>query len=192
MIKWYHLLITLALGIGIGYFWPHGVQTEDVIIKPQIDKHLKAVKERSPSETKLKDSLKIEIKDKKDISKENREKRVIADKSIQRVKEVKDAIPLTHKDTIDFLKRDTAALDTALLRLKQLAQGLTKEIVKDEGIIKTITDLNIKLEADNKDLQQADSLHQIKEKQLAKKGRKKFFRVLGVGGAIGAFLVLLL
>src|SRR6185436_7518742 len=129
MIKWYHILITLAIGIVIGYFLPHGAQNSTDVIDPQIHRIKSELAWRELKESRIKDTLKNERKEKIILAKENIELRAIANKAIDRYKAVSKAIPLTSKDTIVFLMRDTIVCDSALQRSQDLIQGLTKEII---------------------------------------------------------------
>lgn len=192
MIKWYHLILTLALGIGIGIlivsYWP---SNESDLEDPQIHRLNAEIGWRQFKENKIKDSLKVERKEKLILAKENIELRAIANQAINHFAEVRKMVPLTHKDTIVFLMRDTTVCDSALQRSQDLVQGLTKEIINDNREIQTLDSLNISLDLDKRDLLKVDSVHQKKEKQLERKIRRRGLRCLGVGGVIGAILILL-
>jgi len=127
------------------------------------------------------------------LAKENIKLRTKSAKAITRYNEARKAIPLTHGDTIRFLVQDTIACDSALLRARELAAGLTIEIMTDNAIIKNLDSLNSNLNADKKDLIKVDSLNQIEKKQLRKEARRKarraFFTGAGIGGAIVAILI---
>jgi len=192
MIKWYHILITLALGVAIGYFLPHDAGSIE-IVDPQIQRLKQEIGWRDFKEAKIKDSLKFERKEKMTLAKENIELRAKSDKAFHHFAEVRRMIPKTRKDTIVFLQIDTAACDSALLRARELAAGLTIEIITDNAIIKNLDSLNSDLNADKKDLVKVDSLNQIEKKQLRKEARRKarraFFKGTGIGGALVAILV---
>jgi len=193
MIKWYHILITLALGIAIGYFLPHEAESNSEIINPQIQRLKQEIGWREFKEAKIKDSLKFERQEKMTLAKENIELRAKSNKASNHFAEVRKMVPLTRKDTIVFLQIDTAACDEALTRAKELAAGLTIEIITDNAIIKNLDSLNLDLSADKKDLVKVDSLNQIDKKQLRKEARRKarraFFTGAGIGGAIVAILI---
>lgn len=178
------------IGLGIGYLiWGRDI---DNPVDPQIHRLKAEIGWRQFKENKVKDSLKVERKQKESLAKENSELRLIADKAITKYKEAKKAIPLTRSDTIRLLVADTAACDTALLRASELISGLSSEILKDNAIIENLDSLNSDLEEDKKELKEIDSLHIQTEKQLRKAGRKKFFKGLGIGGVLGVILVLLI
>ena len=186
MIKWYHILITLVIGVTIGYILPHN---ESEIVAPQIKEIKSQIQAREPKENKLEDSIKSLKSKVKYLTKDNIELKARADKSAHHFAEVKKMIPVTRKDTIEFLKADTTACEEALLRSQELAAGLSIEVMTDNAIIENLDSLNSDLQADKKDLVKVDSLNQIEKKQLRKAGRKKFFKGLGIGGAIVAILI---
>jgi len=182
-------LICFGLGIVVVSCWPSDkAELED----PVIHKLQEEIGWRSFKEAKIKDSLKIERAEKKALSKDVITEREKLRKAEIRYAEVRKVIPLTRKDTIVFLMRDTVACDSALLRAKELVGGLTIEISTDNAIIKNLDSLNTDLQSDKIKLTKIDSLNQIEKKKIRKKGRKRFFKGLGIGGVLGAILALIL
>jgi len=78
MIKWYHLILTLLFGIGIGYFISKDAQS--ITIDPQIYRLKAEIGWRDLKESKIKDTLKFERQEKMTLAKENIELRTIATK----------------------------------------------------------------------------------------------------------------
>ncbi len=191
MIKPYHLLISLLIGFGIGVLVFTCGGKEEPLEDPQIGHLKQEIGWREFKEAKIKDTLKIERATKLAYAKEVIDLRAKANRAEAKFREAAKAIPLTHKDTIVFLMRDTLLCDSALTQSKELVAGLTIEIITDNAIIKNLDSLNLNLNADKKDLIKIDSIHIQTEKRLRKANRKKFFKGLGVGGVIGVILTLL-
>jgi len=168
--KWYHILLAFILGLLLGAFgysyWP---SPETDVEDPIIHQLREGIAWREFKESKIKDSLKFERKEKMTLAKENIELRAKSEKAIARFNEVRKAVPLTRGDTIRFLVQDTIACDSALLRSRELAAGLTIEIMTDNAIIKNLDSLNSNLNSDKKDLFKMDSLNQIDHKKKVKK-----------------------
>ncbi len=181
-------LTCFGLGILVVSCWPQPIALED----PQIHKLQEGIGWRSFKEAKIKDSLKIEREEKKALAKDVIAGREKLRQAEARYNQVRKAVPLTRKDTIVFLMRDTVACDSALLRANELNAGLTIEVMTDEAIIKGLDHLTDSLQADKKDLVKLDSLNQIERKRLKKEARKKRLQHLGIGGTIGAILAILL
>lgn len=214
MIKLYHIILTLLIGIGLGVlisaYWP----SNEIVVDPQINHLKEEIGWRGFKEVKLTQRIKKDSIEKialaNDVINERRRANESEAKFIEHhlntflknLKPVNDSILhaggyttgtlKTDADKIEFLIEDTTLCDSALLRSKELVAGLTIEIVKDTQIIKTLDTLNSNLESDKNDLVKIDSLHIQTEKQLRKAACKKFFKGLGVGGVIGVILALLI
>lgn len=194
MIKWQHILITLFIGIIIGIlisaYWP---SNESGVEDPQVGHLKQELGWRDLNEKKTIKRIEKLVKDSSERTKVIADLRTKANQSETKLKEHrKEAQPLTTKDTISFVIEDISLCDSALLHSKQLASALTIEVMTDEAIIKGQGELIDSLQVDKIQLKKIDSLYVQTEKQLRKANRKKFFRGLGIGGALGAIIMALL
>lgn len=177
--KWYQAIFTLLIGVGIGIFlysyWPEPdhIDIED----PQIHRLKEEIGWRDFRESQTKERIKKDSIEKIALAKDVIKERSRANQSESKLREHrKEAHPLTTKDTISFLIEDDTLCDRALADSKKLVNGLTKEVVNDNKEIAHLDSLNSDLEADKKDLQKIDTLHQEKEKTLEKKVKKNFWK----------------
>lgn len=196
MIKPYHLLFCLVAGFAVGAIaMTCGGKGEIISHTPEILK-LRADNEwRKFKEIKLKDTIKNIRVDLVNLAKG----KIIADqkatKAEARYASIRWRIPKDQEEQITFLKEDTVACDSVIIAYKAVTAVISKELTKTQKEVAQLDSLVSNLEADKKNLEEVDSLKtqdfQIEKKELVKKGRKKFMRGLGIGGAIIAVLVVI-
>lgn len=184
MIKPYHLLFAIFIGFAAGmltiFYNEDPVNYSRDINKIQADLNWHKFKE-----IRYLDTLKREREDRKTLVIEVANLKTKVSQKEKRYAEVRKEIPKTKADTVKFLVQDTISCDSVVLALRDYSKTLEVVVKKDSIEINTLDSLVADLQFTKREQSKMDSLN---VKELVKKGRKKFFKGLGIGS--GAILLL--